>query len=303
MRDRLEELRQRAQEYRKAGSEGDQSLSPGEVDTDDPALDGETTPQAVMFEEEPILESFLSEAQHIRDNLNELETEVLKFGQQQRSLVASMRRFSVMKKESNVTRDIKLQAEGLHGKLEALSTQAECTEAQHGQAAAVTRIQLSQHAVLRRRFQQVMRRYNDSMLTKQERCKHFIVRQLEVSGREVTEDELDEMVAMGKWEVFNENLLHDAKMTRSQLSEIEQRHKELLNLESNMKELKDLFMDVFLLVEEQGSAIDHIQTNMEKTQEYVAVTNEKFKLAARYKKNNPLKKLCCCCCPPWKFCL
>lgn len=70
-----------------------------------------------------------------------------------------------------------------------------------------------------------MRQYNDSLLTKQERCKHFIVRQLEVSGRVVTEEEVDEMVATGKWDVFNENLLNDAKITRTQLTEIEQRHK------------------------------------------------------------------------------
>ncbi|XP_062313029.1 syntaxin-19 [Osmerus eperlanus] len=302
MRDRLAELRQRAQEFRQAGSEKDHSPFPGEDETEDPGL-GVMAPQAVMFEEEPVLENFLSEAQHIRDNLTELETEVLKFSQQQKSLVATMRRFSVMKKESGVTRDIKLQAESLHRRLEALSKQAERTEAQHGPAAAVTRIQQSQNAALHRRFQQVMRQYNDSLLTKQERCKHFIVRQLEVSGRVVTEEEVDEMVATGKWDVFNENLLNDAKITRTQLSEIEQRHKELLNLESNMKELKELFMDVFLLVEEQGGYIDHIQTNVEKTQDYVVVTNEKFKLAARYKKKNPLRQLCCCCCPPWKCCL
>ncbi|XP_046902667.1 syntaxin-19 isoform X1 [Hypomesus transpacificus] len=303
MRDRLAELRQRAQEFRETGSEMDPSPFPVEDETEDPAGLGVMAPQAVMFEEEPVLENFLSEAQHIRDNLAELETEVLKFSQQQKSLVATMRRFSVMKKESGVTRDIKLQAESLHRRLEILSKQAERTEAQHGPPAAVTRIQQSQYAALHRRFQQVMRQYNDSLLTKQERCKHFIVRQLEVSGRVVTEEEVDEMVATGKWDVFNENLLNDAKITRTQLSEIEQRHKELLNLESNMKELKELFMDVFLLVEEQGAYIDHIQTNVEKTQDYVMVTNEKFKLAARYKKKNPLRQLCCCCCPPWKSCL
>lgn len=70
-----------------------------------------------------------------------------------------------------------------------------------------------------------MLQYNESLLTKQEGCKHFISRQLEVSGRNMTEDEVNEMVASGKWEVFNENLLNDAKITRSQLSEIEQRHK------------------------------------------------------------------------------
>lgn len=74
-------------------------------------------------------------------------------------------------------------------------------------------------------YVQVMRQYNEGLLTKQERCKHFIIRQLEVSGRDVAEEEVNEMVATGKWEVFNENLLNDARITRSQLSEIEQRHK------------------------------------------------------------------------------
>lgn len=36
---------------------------------------------------------------------------------------------------------------------------------------------------------------------------------------------MNEMMAAGKWEVFNENLLNDARITRAQLSEIEQRHK------------------------------------------------------------------------------
>ncbi|KAM4609027.1 syntaxin-19 [Polymixia lowei] len=302
MRDRLEELQQRAQEPSEPVSEGDTNPCSGESDSDDPGV-GVITPQAVLFEEEPIIKNFLSEAQCIRDDIRELETEVLKFSQQQKILVSTMRRFSVIKKESSVTRDIKLQAESLNRRLDALSKQAQRTEDQHGPTSVVTRIQRSQHAALHRLFQQVMRQYNEGLLTKQERCKRFIIRQLEVSGRNVTEEEVNEMVATGKWEVFNENLLNDARITRSQLSEIEQRHKELLNLESNMKELRDLFMDIFMLVEEQGAHIDHIQTNVERTQDYVTVSNEKFKMAARYKKKNPLRQLCCCCCPPWRCCL
>lgn len=78
---------------------------------------------------------------------------------------------------------------------------------------------------------------------------------------------------------------------------------ELLSLENNMKELRDLFMDIFMLVEEQGVFIEHIQTNVEMTQDYVVASNEKFKAAARYKKRNPIRQLCCCCCPPWRCCL
>ncbi|XP_076018148.1 syntaxin-19 [Genypterus blacodes] len=302
MIDRLEELQQRAQEDSESPGESANPVS-GEGDHDDDVGVEIITPQAVVFEEEPIIENFLSEAQQIRNDITTLETEVLKFSQQQKNLVATMRRFSVMKKESSIVRDIKLQAENLHRRLDALSKQAERTEEQQGLASVTSRIQRTQHAALHRKFQQVMRLHNEGLLTKQERCKHFIIRQLEVSGREVTEEEVNEMVATGNWEVFNENLLNDARITRSQLSEIEQRHKELLSLENNMMELRDLFADIFMLVEEQGAAIDHIQTNVERTQEYVVSSNDKIKTAARYKKNNPLRKLCCCCCPPWRCCL
>ncbi|XP_034042734.1 syntaxin-19 isoform X2 [Thalassophryne amazonica] len=297
MKDRLAELQQKAREST------NENANPFLNVHDDSEGVKVITPQAVVFEEEPVIENFLSSIQQIQDDITSLETEVQLFSQQQKSLVATMRRFSVMKKESSITRDIKLQAESLHRRLDTLCKQVQKTEEQQGATAVTSRIQRSQHAALYRKFQQVMRQYNESMLTKQDRCKHFIIRQLEVLGKSVTEEEVNEMVATGKWEVFNENLLTDARITRSQLSEIEQRHKELVSLENNMKELRDLFMDIFMLVEEQGAYIDHIQTNVERTQDYVAVSNEKFKMAARYKKNNPLRRLCCCCCPPWRCCL
>ncbi|XP_005452020.1 syntaxin-19 [Oreochromis niloticus] len=302
MRDRLVELQQKARELSAVATENTNPFSVEDDDDDSVAL-GVIKPQAVVFEEEPVIQDFLSEVEHIQDDIAVLESEVLKFTQQQKSMVATMRRFSVMKKESSITRDIKLRAESLHRRLDNLSKQVQKTMEQQGPTAALTRIQSSQHAALLRRFQQVMREYNEGLLTKQDRCKHFIIRQLEVSEKPVTEKEVDEMVATGNWEVFNENLLNDVRITRAQLSEIEQRHKELMSLENNMKELRDLFMDIFMLVEEQGVFIEHIQTNVEMTQDYVVASNEKFKAAARYKKNNPIRQLCCCCCPPWRCCL
>ncbi|XP_056279250.1 syntaxin-19 isoform X2 [Pseudoliparis swirei] len=300
MRDRLEELHLRAQDFSEAHRE---TIKPSSVGGDNDDSVAAVHQTAVVFEEEPIIENFLSEVKHIRDDITVLDTEVLKFGQQQKTLVATMRQFSVMKKESRITQDIKLKAESLHRRLGTLSKEVQKTEDQQGPSSVTARIERCQHAALHSKFQQVMLQYNESLLTKQEGCKHFISRQLEVSGRNMTEDEVNEMVASGKWEVFNENLLNDAKITRSQLSEIEQRHKELLSLENNMNELRNLFMDIFMLVEEHGASIEHIQTNVESTQDYVAVSNEKFKMAARYKKNNPLRQLCCCCCPPWRCCL
>ncbi|XP_077071419.1 syntaxin-19 [Siphateles boraxobius] len=291
MKDRIEELRQ---QMKASDKMLDNTAFNKEEDMDPSSLIGL---QAVIFEEEPVLEDFLKEAQNIRDSIEELNSEVNKFGQQQRNFMATIRRLSIMKKESSMTRDIKLSAESLNKKLDALSKQAKRTEAELGPDNATSRIQKAQHAALFRQFQQVMRRHNDAILAKQDKCKQFIIRQLEVSGREVSEEEVDNMMEQGKWEIFNENILVDAKITRAQLSEIEQRHKELLNLESNMKDLRDLFLDVFMLVEEQGHRIENIQANVEKTQDYVSDSKEKFTTAARYKKKNPLRRLCCCCCP------
>ncbi|XP_059355576.1 syntaxin-19 [Carassius carassius] len=293
MKDRMEELRQRMKASDKL-VDNNPFNEEEEEDMDPSSLIGL---QAVIFETEPVLENFLKEAQSIRDSIEELNSEVSKFSQQQSNFVATIRRLSIMKKESSMTRDIKLLAESLHKRLDMLSKQAKQTEAELGPDVATSRIQKAQHAALFHQFQQVMRQHNDSILSKQNKCKQFIIRQLEVSGREVSEDEVDDMIEQGKWEIFNENIIVDAKITRTQLSEIEQRHKELLNLESNMKDLRDLFLEVFMLVEEQGHQIENIQANVEKTQDYVAVTKEKFKMAARYKKKNPLRRLCCCCCP------
>lgn len=292
MKDRMEELRQRMKASDKPVDNN--PFSEEEEDMDPSSLIGL---QAVIFEAEPVLENFLKEAQSIRASIEELNSEVSKFSQEQRNFLATIRRLSIMKKESSMTRDIKLLAESLNKRLDVLSKQAKRTEAELGPDVATSRIQKAQHAALFRQFQQVMRQHNDAILRKQNKCKQFIIRQLEVSGREVSEDEVDNMIEQGKWEIFNENILVDAKITRTQLSEIEQRHKELLNLESNMKDLRDLFIDLFMLVEEQGHQIENIQANVEKTQDYVAVTKEKFKIAVRYKKKNPLRRLCCCCCP------
>ena len=81
--------------------------------------------------------------------------QVIKFSQQQKTLVATMRRFSVMKKESSITRDIKLQAESIHRRLDALSKQVQKTEELKGPTSVSARIQRSQHAALARKFHQV----------------------------------------------------------------------------------------------------------------------------------------------------
>ncbi|XP_009555460.1 syntaxin-19 [Cuculus canorus] len=289
MKDRLQELKLRAKELQIAGENSGATVQEeGEEEFEQ---------QAIIYEKEPITERHLHEIQKLQNEINNLVEEVHKFSQQQKSLLSSMRRFSVLKKESNIAREIKIQAEHIRKCLDELSKTVKKAENDHGPSRATVRILASQHAFLSHRYLNAMLSYNDAITAKQEKCRRFIVRQLEVAGKEVPEEEVNDMLQQGKWEIFNENLLTEVKITKAQLSEIEQRHKELVNLENQVKDLKELFIQISVLVEEQGDMINNIEISMNNTQEYTQVSKEKFGLAVKYRKRNPCKALCCWCCP------
>ncbi|XP_062944053.1 syntaxin-19 [Cynocephalus volans] len=289
MKDRLQELKQRTKEIELSRD--------GHVSTTEAVEQGVFLQQAVIYERELVAERYLHEIQKLQDSINNLADDVQKFGQQQKSMMASMRRFSLLKRESSTTKEIKIQAEHINRGLDDLVKEVKKSESENGPSSVVTRILKSQHAAMFRHFQQTMFLYNDTIASKQEKCKTFIVRQLEVAGKEVPEEELNDMLHQGKWEVFNESLLTEINITKAQLSEIEQRHKELINLENQIMDLRDLFIQISLLVEEQGESINNIEMTVNSTKEYVNSTKEKFGLAVKYKKRNPCRVLCCWCCP------
>lgn len=288
MKDRLQELKQKTKEI---------ELSQESRVFPEAEEHGVLVQQAVIYEREPVAERHLHEIQKLQETINSFAEDVQSFGQQQKSLVASMRRFSLLKRDSTIAKEIKIQAEHINRALGDLVKEVKKSEVENGPSSVVTRILQSQHAAMFRHFQQSMFLYNETITSKQEKCKTFIVRQLEVAGKEVSEEEVNDMLHHGKWEVFNESLLTETSITKAQLSEIEQRHKELVSLENQVKDLRDLFIQISLLVEEQGESINNIEVMVTSTKDYVINTKEKFGLAVKYKRRNPCRALCCCCCP------
>ncbi|XP_026643976.1 syntaxin-19 [Microtus ochrogaster] len=288
MKDRLQELKQKTKEI---------ELSQDSRVFPEAEEQGELVQQAVIYEREPVADRHLHEIQKLQETINSFAEDVQRFGQQQKSLVASMRRFSLLKRDSTIAKEIKIQAEHINRALGDLVKEVKKSEVENGPSSVVTRILQSQYAAMFRHFQQSMFLYNETIASKQEKCKTFIVRQLEVAGKEVSEEDVNDMLQHGKWEVFNESLLTETSITKAQLSEIEQRHKELVSLENQVKDLRDLFIQISLLVEEQGESINNIQVMVASTKDYVINTKEKFGLAVKYKRRNPCRALCCCCCP------
>lgn len=292
MKDRLLEL----QDFK---SEVEEPRSDEGIDPDNGDPDGELLQQyAVVFQGEDIMGGIYKEAQVMRKEMLLLKMDVKRLGKQNTRFLTSVRRISSIKRDSSALgKDIKARGEAIYKRLENMGKLSKDLEEKHGPTAALVRMVRSQYVSLTRDFHDAMSEYNEAEMVQRENCKTRIQRQAEIMGKEVTREQIDEMIETGKWNVFSDNLLLEGKSARSALNEIENRHKELLELEGRIRDIHDLFFQMALLVEEQGCMLNNIEASVCATEDYVAGATEQIKKAVKYKKNNPCKKLFCCCFP------
>uniref|UniRef100_A0A8C6TWD5 Syntaxin-3 n=1 Tax=Neogobius melanostomus TaxID=47308 RepID=A0A8C6TWD5_9GOBI len=177
-----------------------------------------------------------------------------------------------------ITNDIKKMANNARNKLKTIERNLESEEQER--ISADMRIRKSQHAVLSRKFVEVMTKYNEAQVDFRERSKGRIQRQLEITGKATTDDELEEMLESGNAAVFT--AIVDSGISKQALSEIESRHKDIVRLESSIKELHDMFVDIAMLVENQGEIVDNIEQNVSKSVDHIVEAKEQTKKAVKY---------------------
>ncbi|TMS22808.1 Lysine-specific demethylase 2A [Larimichthys crocea] len=148
-------------------------------------------------------------------------------------------------------------------------------------ASADLRIRKSQHAILAKKFVEVMTKYNEAQVDFRDKSKGRIARQLEITGKATTDEQLEEMLEGGNSAVFTAGIL-DSKINQQALNEIEARHKDIMRLESSIKELHDMFVDIAMLVENQGGMIDRIESNMDQSVGFVERAVADTKKAAKF---------------------
>nr|XP_044990578.1 syntaxin-3 isoform X5 [Jaculus jaculus] len=147
-----------------------------------------------------------------------------------------------------LTAEIKKRANNVRNKLKSMEKHIEEDEVR---SSADLRIRKSQHSVLSRKFVEVMTKYNEAQVDFRERSKGRIQRQLEITGKKTTDEELEEMLESGNPAIFTSGII-DSQISKQALSEIEGRHKDIVRLESSIRELHDMFVDIAMLVENQN---------------------------------------------------
>ncbi|XP_016386775.1 syntaxin-2-like isoform X2 [Sinocyclocheilus rhinocerous] len=147
------------------------------------------------------------------------------------------------------------------------------------------RIQSTQHTVLSLRFAEIMNMYNQELLSFRTRSKDWIQRQLEISGKVITEEETEVLLQSNTPAVFTSNINSGSCITGQALNEIELRHKDILYLEASIRELHSMFMDIAMLVNSQSEMANNIAKTVMKAGSYVDQGKENMEKAVDYKKS------------------
>ncbi|XP_042905869.1 syntaxin-1A [Parasteatoda tepidariorum] len=145
------------------------------------------------------------------------------------------------------------------------------------------RIKKTQHTALSRRFVDVMSAYNNTQTDYRQRCKDRIQRQLEITGNSKTDREIEEMLESGNPAVFTQGIVIETQKAKQTMADIEDRHADIIKLEKSIRELHDMFVDMALLVENQGELIDRIEYNVQNAVDFVDNAKTDINRAVRYK--------------------
>lgn len=284
MRDRLTHLHQV-----ETDPEG---LSPVELDN---LSEAEAEAEAAAASH-PDLDGVLQEAQKIRLEIQQIQNDISELKDVNYQTLNKTSDPVATKRDSNaIGADIKRRAEAVLQQLHMMNNLRGELEAERGSSDPTARIARTQYQCLTSALREVMFSYNDAELSHREACKRQIQRQMEVVGREVSTEELEEVMESGEFNVFCPQV--EGKTARSALVQIESRHRELMELEKRIEGIQELFLDVAVLTGEQGAAVNNIQKNVQNTEVITQEAIAQLERAKTSDKNNPFKKMFCGCFP------
>nr|XP_048286463.1 syntaxin-3 isoform X2 [Myodes glareolus] len=241
--------------------------------------DDDTDDVEIAIDNTAFMDEFFSEIEETRLNIDKI-SESVEEAKKLYSIILSAPIPEPKTKDDleQLTTEIKKRANNVRNKLKSMEKNIEEDEVR---SSADLRIRKSQHSVLSRKFVEVMTKYNEAQVDFRERSKGRIQRQLEITGKKTTDEELEEMLESGNPSIFTSGII-DSQISKQALSEIEGRHKDIVRLESSIKELHDMFMDIAMLVENQGEMLDNIELNVMHTVDHVEKARDETKKALKY---------------------
>ncbi|KAL7310665.1 hypothetical protein PS15m_010136 [Mucor circinelloides] len=155
----------------------------------------------------------------------------------------------------------------------------------------------TQFSALKKRFMDAIQRYQDIERAYQQKYRQRIERQIKIVKPEATQDEIDDILdnADDDAQIFTQSLMQATRRghAKAVLSEVQNRHDDIKNIEKTIVELHQLFMDMSLLVERQQETVNVVEQNAETAAVQLEEGTKLVKRAIMSAKATRTKKWCC----------
>ncbi|XP_021345137.1 syntaxin isoform X2 [Mizuhopecten yessoensis] len=244
--------------------------------------DEEADDVAVNVDSSGFMERFFGQVEEIRGMIDKISDNVDEVKKKHSAILSAPQSDDKTKEElEELMTDIKRTANKVRGKLKVIEQNIE-QEEHSNKSSADLRIRKTQYSTISRKFVEVMGVYNQAQLDYREGCKTRIKRQMEITGRTTTNEELEDMLESGNPAIFTQGIIMETQQAKQTLADIEARHNDIIKLETSIRELHDMFMDMAMLVEQQGEMIDRIEYNVEQAVDYIETAKMDTKKAVRY---------------------
>lgn len=218
------------------------------------------------------LENIFQNVEGIRCLLNELDFHVKKVKSKYGEAITSPQPHKNWKQELDDLMDAVLKT-AIKAKTTLESFEQNFVENSKNKFNAEYRIQKVQHSALTEKFFEIMSHYSTIQTNYRDKCKENMKRQLKISGKNLGDEDLEEMLKTGDVAVLTEAIIFDSRDAKLELAEIEKCLTDIVGLEKSIKDLSDLYTNLALLSDcsNQGAMIDNIERNVEGTIEFVEV--------------------------------
>lgn len=262
-------------------------------DDDDPSVEPEEQDEnvTIYIEQKNELIPFFADVESIRENTLEIQTCIKEVRKLHSAILSAPSQDESTKgKLEDLNAEIKHKSNKVRTLLKKIQKNNE-EEVDPKRLGADLRIRQTQHSTLTKLFVEVMTDYNKTQTDYREKCKATIQRQLEITGRTTTNEELEEMLEQGNISVFTQDIIMDTQQAKQTLADIKARHEDIMNLEKSIRELHDMFMDMAMLIESQGEMIDRIEYHVDHAKDHVLIATQDTKKAKEYQSKARKKKI------------
>ncbi|XP_067930617.1 syntaxin-like [Watersipora subatra] len=154
------------------------------------------------------------------------------------------------------------------------------------------RIVQAQHRLLTRNLLAVKNEYNMSQSEYRQKWKERLQRQIAFTGRTATDEQLEQMIDTGNCQTLIQNIDMQIIAAKRSLDTAESREADIRQLEQSILDLHDMFMDMAMVIEQQGELVDVIEKNVGNAKNQIGYVRPYFERMTIAENHARKKKIC-----------